>query len=229
MVNPFSIFFSRKFDSRGHNCPFWPPSGHFGGHIISMEHSYRHGYQNRGKSTWQIHFYHFYVNNITIDGIIDLSDLQVVILEVILYQWSTYTRGVSIIHIYAYYRCIVELFSSKWCRDFNWSIYWCFVYHWSILKYICVLFFYYWITLSISSMVKICISDIHIFPGFWKDKFFHCVWLIIDNTSNVANLLIFLGKNHFDSFHHFVTENSHFSILSVFLFPRSNFGPELAL
>ena len=35
----------------------------------------------------------FYVTNATVDGIIDLFDLrlQVVVLEVILYQWSTHT------------------------------------------------------------------------------------------------------------------------------------------
>ena len=58
---------------------------------MSMEHSYRHEYRNRGKSAWQFHFYYFYVTNITVDGSIDLFDLQVVILEVILCQWSTHT------------------------------------------------------------------------------------------------------------------------------------------
>ena len=43
-------------------APFWPPSGHFGGHIILMEHSYHHGYRNRGKSAWRFHFYYFYVS-----------------------------------------------------------------------------------------------------------------------------------------------------------------------
>ena len=57
---------------RRHYWPFWPPSGHFGGHIISMEHSYRHGYRNRGKSTWWIHSYYFYAINRTVDGTIDL-------------------------------------------------------------------------------------------------------------------------------------------------------------
>ena len=33
----------------------------FFSHIISMEHSYRHGYRHRGKSSWQIHSYYFYV------------------------------------------------------------------------------------------------------------------------------------------------------------------------
>ena len=56
-----------------------------------MKNSYRHGYRNRGKSTWRIHSYCFYVTNITVDGTINLLDLQVVILEVIFYQWSTHT------------------------------------------------------------------------------------------------------------------------------------------
>ena len=126
MVNPFSIFFS-KFDSRGHNCPFWPPSDHFGGHIISIEHSYRHGYRIRGKSTRWIHSYYSYVINISIDDTFDLFDRQVVILEVILCQWSTHTVMANrflLFFVYACWRKSAEfrvkisqftLINLKWC------------------------------------------------------------------------------------------------------------------
>ena len=92
MVNTFSSIFFENLTPEVTAALFDLHSkSSFWGHFISMEHSYCQGYRNRGKSTWRIHSYYFYVTNITVDGTIDLFDLQEVILEVILYQQSTHT------------------------------------------------------------------------------------------------------------------------------------------
>jgi len=42
MVNPFLLHLCHKHNRRQRYSPFLPRGGNFGGHIISMEHSYRH-------------------------------------------------------------------------------------------------------------------------------------------------------------------------------------------
>ena len=77
-----------------------------------MEHSYRHGYLNMGKSAWRFHFYYYYVTNITVDGTIDLFDLQMVILEVILCHWSTHTVMGTEIRVNPHDEFILTIFMS---------------------------------------------------------------------------------------------------------------------
>ena len=84
-----------------------------------MKHSYRRGYRNRSKSTQRIHSFYFYVTNITVDDTIWPFDHQVVILEVILYQWSTHTVMGTEIGVNPHGKSILTIFMYAWrCECF---------------------------------------------------------------------------------------------------------------
>jgi len=54
-TNPFLLFYVTNITCRRHYWPFWPPSGHFGGHIMSMEHDFKRMFDNSHRMFVNIH------------------------------------------------------------------------------------------------------------------------------------------------------------------------------
>ena len=99
----FQSFFLENLTPEVTTALFWPPSGHFGGHIISIEHPYRHGYLNRGKSAWRFYIYYFYVTNVTVDSTIDLFAFTFYFKSLLYYVFRSFRTQFNYEHLFFVY------------------------------------------------------------------------------------------------------------------------------